>query len=234
TNLTSGKTIVFKHNPMDSTSISNNVIYNVYFDKQGFLWLSTFDGLNKFDTKTYKSIIYKHHSANKKSLNTNKIFAIYQDNSMDYWIGTIGGGLNYINHKTNEITSFTTKEGLSNNIVYDIIDDNFGNLWLSTNCGISSFNLKNKVFTNYTVSDGLQSNEFNFGAALKDNFGNIYFGGMFGFNVLKPKDIQIASNNLKMLISEFSVNNGTTIYYVLPKETIRLNYNQNSFSIRFS
>jgi len=61
--------------------------------------------------------------------------------------------------------SYTEKDGLSNNVVYDILEDELGNLWLSTNYGLSKFDRQRKNFINFDVNDGIQSHEFNLGAA---------------------------------------------------------------------
>jgi ligand-binding sensor domain-containing protein len=86
-------------------------------------------------------------------------------------------------------------DGLPDNIIKAIIEDDKGNLWLSTNQGISKFfngiNVPDKpVFRNYTVSDGLQANEFNSGAVFKNKEGMIYFGGNNGYNVFHPDNIR--------------------------------------------
>ena len=234
TNLITGKTKIYTNNPTDSTSISSNVIYNLYFDKSGALWVATFNGLNKYNKKKDDFRVFKHIKNKSNSLNINRIFSIYQDDSLDIWVGTIGGGLNHINHKTGEISSFTTHEGLPDNTIYAIFGDNYGNLWMSTNNGISAMNIINKSFINYTVNDGLTSNEFNFGAALKDQSGNIYFGGMFGFNVLKPKDIRASLIIPKIIVSEFNAKEGPSYYYLHSGDVIHLKHYQNSLDFRFS
>lgn len=234
TNLISGKTKVYLYNPQDSTSISSNVVYNLYFDRSGVLWIATFNGLNKYNKRYDNFTVYKHIKENPNSLNINRIFSVYQDDSLNIWVGTIGGGLNQINHKTGEISSFTTHEGLPDNTIYSIISDDYGNLWMSTNYGISALNIKNKSFVNYNVNDGLTSNEFNFGASLKDNYGNIYFGSMFGFNVLKPKDIRAALNVPEIVVSEFTAEDGPSYYYLHSGDEIHLKHTQNSLFFRFS
>jgi hypothetical protein len=210
------------------------VVYNLYFDKEDNLWVCTFDGLNKYNPGTDNFTVFKRNRNNPKTLNTNRIFYIYQDDSLDYWIGTIGGGLNKMDYKTGEVSYFTTRDGLPDNTIYAILPDDYGNLWLSTNYGISVFNIQNESFVNYTVSDGLTSNEFNFGAALKDNEGNLYFGGMSGFNVLKPKDLVRPEAMPQPVISEFAIDGGPSFYCLKNKDVIKLKHFQNSLFIRFS
>ena len=69
-------------------------------------------------------------------------------------------GLNSLDRKTNTFTVYTTKDGLPNNTIFGILEDNNKNLWISTNKGISRFNPATKTFKNFGIADGLQSNEF--------------------------------------------------------------------------
>ena len=92
------------------------------------------------------------------------------------WIGTSGGGLNLFDPQTNSFKHFRESDGLPNDVIYGILEDDRGNLWLSTNKGLSKFNIASESFRNYDASDGLQSNEFNGGAYYKGRDGKMYFG----------------------------------------------------------
>lgn len=234
TSLLTGHTTVYRNIVGDSTSLSSNVVYNLYFDRTGSLWVATFDGLNLFLPEKNCFKVFKRNSSNPNSLNTNRIFSIYQDKDMNYWIGTIGGGLNRMDGVTGEVTCFTTNTGLPDNTIYAILDDEFGDIWMPTNYGISAFNIENRSFVNYTVNDGLTSNEFNFGAAMKDLDGNMYFGGMFGFNVLMPKEIH--SGNLKPVVkvSEFRIDDEIKGYVLVSGDDILLNHSQKTIDIQLA
>ena len=77
---------------------------------------------------------------------------------------------------------FTVKDGLPNDTINGILSDDRGILWLSTNIGVSRFDTVRKVFRNYDVDDGLQGKEFNPKAAYKSTSGELFFGGLNGFN----------------------------------------------------
>jgi ligand-binding sensor domain-containing protein len=233
-NLLTGETKVYRYNADDSTSISSNVVYNIYIDRQGRLWAATFNGLNMFLSEKNHFKRFTSESGNPKSLNTNRIFSVYQDTSLNYWVGTIGGGLNKLDPVTGEVSHFTTTQGLSDNTIYAIIPDEYGNLWLPTNYGISAFNLKNESFVSYTVDDGLTSNEFNIGAAMKDQYGNLYFGGMFGFNVLIPRKIRTSNLIPEIRVTEYSIDNQIQAYVLLDGEKISLNHHQKSVDLKFT
>ncbi len=94
--------------------------------------------------------------------------ALYQDSQERLWVATAGGGLNRYDPQTNSFTYYNEKQGLPNNVVYGILEDSDGYLWLSTNFGLSQFDPQTETFRNYTASDGLQSNEFSRYAFAKD------------------------------------------------------------------
>jgi len=75
-------------------------------------------------------------------------------------------------------------------VIYGILEDDHGNLWLSTNRGLSKFDPQTETFKNYDVKDGLQSNEFNQGAYHKSSSGEMFFGGINGFNAFYPDRIK--------------------------------------------
>ena len=194
---------VYRHSPEDINSISSNRVTSVNEDKQGVLWITTLDGLNKFDIEKEIFTRYKHDTKNEKSISNSYIFSIYEDKTGIFWVGTSGGGLNRFNKATGEFKAYTKKDGLANNVVYSILEDENGNLWLSTNGGLSKFNIKDEHFVNYDVKDGIQSNEFNIGAFYKSNTGEMFFGGMNGFNSFYPKDIKTNLNKPTIVITAF-------------------------------
>ena len=114
----------------------------------------------------------------------------YEDEKGYIWISTYGGGLNRFDPKTEEFLHFTeSNSDIPNNAVYGVLPDEQGNLWMSTNNGISKFNPNTFEFRNYTVDDGLQSEEFNGGAVYKSRTGEMFFGGIEGFNYFFPEDV---------------------------------------------
>jgi signal transduction histidine kinase len=104
-------------------------------------------------------------------------------------VGTFGGGLNLYHPETDSFTYYLEKDGLANGVVYGIMEDPRGNLWMSTNFGISRFNPKTETFRNFDEGDGLQSNEFNSSAYARGRDGEFYFGGINGLTVFQPVNI---------------------------------------------
>ncbi len=181
----------FKNDPNNPKSLSNNFVREIFEDKAGNFWIGTEGGgLNKLDRKSGEFFAYRMESQAKSKINNNYIFSIYEDDSGNLWIGTWGGGLNKFNPQKEIFSHFTTKDGLPSDAIYGILADEKGNLWLSTNKGLSKFNPSQNIFKNFTESDGLQDIEFNGGAYFKSNDGEMFFGGINGFNSFYPQNIK--------------------------------------------
>lgn len=228
------KTTSFFHSDTNNNSLSCNIIYHLFFDSKGFLWISTFNGLNQFDIKKRTFKTYYHMPNNYNSLSNSRIFSVYEDSEGILWIATMGGGLNKYDFRTNTIKAYTEEEGMPNNIVYNILEDNMGNLWLSTNFGLSKFNKKNETFVNYDIRDGIQSSEFNLGAACKTSDGELLFGGMQGFNLFKPESFTENKYRVPVAITAFKVFNKPRQGQYGNGDTIELSYDDNFFSFEFA
>lgn len=207
-NLETEKFTRYQNNPQDSFSIKSDRTYCIYEDRAGDLWIGTFGGgLNKFDRKTERFTHYMTDTNNVNSISKDFVLAVYEDSKGYLWIGTVGGGLNKFDRPKGTFTRFTTKDGLPDNLIYDILEDSTGNLWMSTNRGLSKFNPETGKFKNYDIRDGLQSNEFNTGTGHKNKRGEMFFGGVNGFNIFHPDSIK---NNIyipSIVITEFQIFN---------------------------
>lgn len=182
----------------------------IHQDNDSIFWIGTREGLLRFDEKTQQLFFYKNTPANPYSLSNNLIKAICPDPSDPdnfLWIGTAGGGLNLFNKRDEIFSHITEKDGLPNNVVYGILPDSEGNLWLSTNKGLSKFNPHKVTFRNYDVKDGLQSNEFNTGAFYRAKSGELFFGGINGLNYFYPKNITDNPNKPELVITSLKIQN---------------------------
>jgi ligand-binding sensor domain-containing protein len=81
--------------------------------------------------------------------------------------------------------------------------DDHGNIWLSTNNGLSKFNPETLEFRNYSITDGLQSNQFSWGAFSKTRNGESFFGGINGLNSFFPENIEDNKNIPPVYIHHF-------------------------------
>lgn len=224
----------YKHNPLDENSISSNNIRVITSDGKGNLWIGTeTDGLVFFDTSQERFKSFKS-SGREGFLTSNRIKSLYYDGSETLWVGTNGGGLNSLDIEKNQFKSFTVENGLANNVIYAILPDKSGNLWLSSNKGITKFGLPKSDslpphITNYTNYDGLAT-EFNTGAYYRGIDGTLYFGGLDGFYWFRPENLEENTTLPKTTITGFEV-------YGKAKSTVGtldLPHDQNTVSVTFS
>ena len=134
--------------------------------------------------------------------------------------------------------STAERDGLANNMIYGILEDPRGHLWLSTNKGLSRFDPASLTFKNYDVYDGLQANEFNAGAYCLSRSGEMFFGGVNGMNSFFPDSIQANTYVPPLAITSFSIfgrpQQRLLSEAVFHKQPIRLSYDQNFISFEFS
>lgn len=212
-------------------------VNSLFEDRDGDIWIGTWlDGLFRFETKKQILYHYKPDAGNINSLSASKVSCITEDSKGIIWIGTHSGGLNKFNKSLQSFTRFTTKDGLPNDVVFGIIEDESEMLWISTMKGLAKFNPQKKTFRIYDQADGLIDNQFNWHASCKDNSGKMYFGGVSGFIVFDPRNVKIDTSKTQIAFTSFKVfNKEATLPQSLPTTTeILLNYNQNFFSIEFS
>jgi PAS domain S-box-containing protein len=241
----------FKNNPANPNSLSIDYVTIIYEDSAKVLWVGTTYGLNKFNRETESFTRYYHDPNKSDSLSSSYISAIYEDRSGTLWFGTEGGGLNQLKSPRNQdsplsFVHYTTADGLPNNVISNIVEDHQENLWLTTNNGISKFSPKTREFKNYDVRDGLQSNEFNEGAAWINEYGEIFLGGNNGVSIFHPDGLIQNTYIPPVKITDFKIFNksvpvgkgkeGVTILEKVIDETreISLPYNYNIFSFQFA
>lgn len=225
--------------------LPSDVIRSLYKDKQGDIWVGTDGGGLCKVTENDQEINFKVYQDNQEQLNSlsnNTVLSIRQDDNGFLWIGTFGGGLNKFNLRTEKFIHFTEKDGLANNVIYGILEDGNQNLWLSTNKGISTFNIQTNKFKNFDETDGLQSNEFNNGAYFKSKSGQMFFGGINGFNSFYPEDININITKAKPIITKFYLFNKPVKIgpdqilkkHISKLDEIVLKYKENVISFEFA
>lgn len=202
-----GSMSTLSHDPSNSNSLSNNFVTAIYSQSEDSLWLGTKDGLNIYNPQTGDFTIYKPNSSDSTSLSSGLILGLHEGPQGDIWIATYGGGVDRFNLDTKEFKHYRKEDGLPHNNTYNFLEDSAGNLWVSTNAGISRINPFNDQITNYTTSNGLQSREFNNGAYLKTSDGIMYFGGINGFNKFDPSKITNVSNAPDVSITNFALFN---------------------------
>lgn len=189
-------------------------------------------GLAKVNCTTHKMTPI-HYKVKKDLYNTSATLYAYEDANKNLWIATEGDGLYYYNTASKKSSKYGISQGLPNEVIYGILVDDFNNLWISTNHGLSRFNFTSHQFKNFDVSDGLLGNEFNYGSFLKLKNGNLMFGGENGINFFNPNSIVENAFIPSVYIASILVNNKPFLEKNEAKNEIELKYNQNIFSFNF-
>ncbi|WP_412467530.1 two-component regulator propeller domain-containing protein [Pedobacter sp. KLB.chiD] len=181
----------------DSSLCNLNVFKEDSFHQ---LWAGTSNDLVKIDTQVKKHVYYPMGKP---------VRAIFEDRNKNLWLGTEGGGLILFDRIKGKIKAqFSDADGLCNNSVLSILEDNQGYLWLSTFNGLSRFDPVHKTFNNYYSENGLSSNQFSYSAALRLKSGEMAFGSIKGFTLFNPGNFQASSINLPApYLSSVYVNN---------------------------
>lgn len=135
------------------------------------------------------------------------IRCIFEDRQKNFWVGTQEGGLLLFNRQTGDFTRYTEADGLPGNTILRILEDKNGSLWLSTYNGISKFDAARKSFRNFSISDGLQSNQFSFNAGLALHSGEFLFGGINGWNIFEPNQVKDDENITPVFLNGLTVSN---------------------------
>ena len=248
------------HDAENEKGLLSEMVYAIYRDRLGVLWVGTLrGGLGKIinrtankENSTYETEIQKPEAVFVNSrINLNdfpatvgdNIHCIYEDKLLgNLWIGTNDGLCRY-NREKDDFRILTTENGLPNNTVYGILEDQEGCLWLSTNNGLSKYNQKEDVFYNFNITNGLQYPEFNGKAYLKADNGLFIFGGAKGINAFKPENIKQNTFNAPVYITGFKIRNNTITTkdesHILKQpiyqtSKIELKHDQNFFSISFA
>ena len=200
---------IFYHYPVKDESLQSGYISALIQDAEKNLWIGTSNGIDVLERKSGKFI---HYSASANKLSNDNVITLLCDSRGNIWAGT-REGLNVFDAKTRSFQTFRTEQGLADNTILNLLEDNGQDLWISTPKGISRIILKNDKFPfeiqskNFDVSDGLQGNEFNEKAALKTKAGELIFGGPNGFNIFDPAGIKYNTNIPPIVFTDFQLFN---------------------------
>ena len=236
----------FRNDNFYESDIPDNVVRAILIDEKSRVWIGSDNGgLARLyeEEENFRFKAYLNNQSDTFSISNNMVPSIWecsQDEDV-LWIGTYGGGINRFHVEEEKFIRYTEEDGLPNNAVYGVLGDDKGNLWMSTNRGLSRFNIKNESFKNFEENDGLQSNEFNIGAYSKSASGEMYFGGINGFNAFYPSDIKMNMIPPKMVITnlllfnrEVTVDSVILNRHISLAEEINLNYKQNNITFEYA
>jgi signal transduction histidine kinase/streptogramin lyase len=198
----SGAMTRYVNDPDDAYSLAHDDVPAIERDREGRLWIGTWGGgLNLFDPARKRFVRYRHDPADRRGLSNDAVRAIHEDREGQLWLAT-QGGLNRFDPRSGRARAYTIEDGLADNSIYGILEDDEGRLWFSSNGGLSRFDPRTRRVTNYTARDGLQNDEFNSGAYFRSADGEMFFGGIRGFNRFRPERIETDDTPPPVLLTE--------------------------------
>ncbi|MBL7859024.1 MAG: hypothetical protein JNM57_15135 [Cyclobacteriaceae bacterium] len=182
----------------------------VLLEVNGEYWVEANERISTIRASDHQIIkTFAQISGDSTSSPAASIKCFFRDSNRNIWIGSWGGGLSLYDSVHQHFRHFGEREGLPNAVVYGILEDKSGNLWLSTNEGLCVFDPKlQHSIRNFSKLDGLQGNEFNTRAYFQSPSGMMYFGGINGLTFFDPeKALQIPSFIPQSVITAFYINN---------------------------
>ena len=240
----------FYHNNVNiPNSVHSNYITDLAEDRKGNLWIGTAYGIDVLDKAKG---VYIHYLRATHQLSNDNTSSLLCDSRGIMWAGT-RDGLNAYDPGKQQFISFRIQDGLPDNNIISILEDNDHYLWVSTSNGLSKIAVQQEenggvgiICHNYDEKDGLQGNAFNINAALKLRSGELMFGGADGFNIFDPARVKqvrheppIVFTSLQLFNRTIAVNEKHNNHVILPAampETneIVLRHNENDFSFDFA
>ncbi len=186
-------------------------------DSEGVIWITGFEGLIRATPEhdRYRYEYFRTEASDPASLSYNTVLSVAEDPlepSRYLWVGTKGGGLNRLDRQSGKFKHYRKNEGLPDQVIYGILPDDHGHLWMSTNKGLCRFHVREETVKNFTYADGLPGNEFNSSSYLKMKDGRLVFGGVSGLTIFHPDSLQFNEHRPQTHIVGIQVNNKNALH----------------------
>ncbi|MUU79135.1 two-component regulator propeller domain-containing protein [Winogradskyella endarachnes] len=228
--------------------ISNIEIRKVIIDKNDNIWIGTEAGLykikkqanGKFSVTDMRNKMPENFNNHNSSDN---ILSLFESTDGNIWIGTRGAGMCKYNPDEEEFIWYNKLNNLVEENVNSIEESADGNIWIAGNSGITKLNVSTNTFTNYTVNDGLLSNDYNINSAFIDKDGLMYFGNFQGIDYFNPIEIKVNNSLPSSYLTDFKLfnesvlpnENGSPLKKVISNtDAITLTNQQSVFTIEYS
>lgn len=186
---------VFRNDPGNPASISDNYVRSIVEDNQGSLWIGTYGGgLDRYDPLTQTFVHFRHKPNDPSSLSNDLVRCLYKDKQSRIWVGTHGGGLDRFDPATQSFTHYTfnpsDETSLSDNDVITIYQDSKGRIWVGTaNGGLNLFDPETEKFERFRydpLNPSSLSHEYVI-SILEDNHHRLWVGTRGGgINLFDP------------------------------------------------
>lgn len=200
----------FKDSYDNVNNLASNFVLSLFIDSKNRLFVGTNSGLNVLDLNTQKDFIPKKIDFSKidiDGIEGGRINYITEDHLGNIWLGE-DSGMYKLDSNLNLLKSYTSQDGLPNNLVVGIKEDDDKNIWIITKSGLSVLNPETHYFKNFNLHDGIQGAEYQKKSIHKTKDGRIIAGGINGFNIFHPKDVS-KKDSIELLprITAFKLNN---------------------------
>ncbi len=210
-------------------------------DRQGNLWFAT-DGQGLDLARPDGSVlrVFRHDAHNASSLPADAVYAVTVDARGNIWVGTDSGGLAQVigssaNPNSISFRSVSQEEALSRHTVYGVLADAKGRLWMSGSAGLVRFDPESGAVKTYHREDGLQGEDFNFGAFATLANGRLAFGGPGGFNIFDPLRLDDSRPPPHLALTRVEIQGvaapGPTPYWLM--QTLHLEHGASIVSLDF-
>lgn len=226
------------------SELKGRFIYDIREDSFGNLWAATYaHGVFRYNINAHQWENYVFDEKEPGSLPYNKILSVFEDSHRQIWLTTQGRGFCRFDPKQKSFVRYDSQMGLPNDVVYQIVEDEDGDFWLTTNRGLVKFDPRQSHFKTYTTADGLLCNQFNYRSSFRDPKGDIYFGGINGFIRFNPKRFMENKNIPSVVITDLLLfnrevsageENSPLQKSITFSDEIILGAAQNSFSLRLA
>jgi signal transduction histidine kinase/ligand-binding sensor domain-containing protein len=224
----------FRHDPGEPSSLGSDWVSTLYEDQAGTIWVGTYQtGLSRFDPARGAFRHYRADPVNPNSLSNDQVLSLAEYPPGTMWIGT-KAGLNRLDLNTETFTQYTTEAGLLSDTINCILPDGEGRLWVSTLNGLAGLDLESGIFHTYTTADGLQSAEFINGSCLNSRRGELFFGGVKGFNAFYPGQVTVPDPPPPAAITAVRKNNQLAIADYASGQAVHLSNLDETISIEFT
>lgn len=204
-------------------SVGLNEVRCMVIDKQGVLWCGTSGGLIRIPVDEF----VKDASRYKTYVRDYEIRDVLVDRQGRLWLSASGDGLVQVEQGDGETEPkfhvFNTSNGLVNNLVQSVVDTPDGNLWVSTQQGVTAWNARKKSFENYMFSRNPMGNVYNENSAVCLDDGRVVLGGNYGLTIIQPSRLSHVSGLTDVVFTSYPYS-----------DEITLTYEQRSPNIHFS
>lgn len=163
-------------------------VYRFLKDEAGAIWAVAENGLYKISGNRQRNQLWSVDGNRSPVIDQLSLLDVYADSDGVFWLATNGEGLYRWNKKANTFQQFNIASGFPSDVLYRIEPDEYDNLWISSDYGLTRFNKKTFAINTYTTADGITNNEFNRTSSFKAKDGQLYFGGLDGIIAFNPKD----------------------------------------------